>query len=94
MEQELLTLPVHLSSPSGFSRVRITRSLVLCFLNVDHFFPFVLFLLDIVLSCPSITDSDYTFDIFNSCQISNFSYIPFLYLIFQSTKKSTHEGCN
>jgi hypothetical protein len=66
----------------------------MCFLNVDHFFPFVLFLLDIVLSCPSITDSDYPFDIFNSCQISNFSYIPFLYLIFQSTKKSTHEGCN
>ena len=30
MEQELLTLPEHLSSPLGFSGVRVTRSLVLC----------------------------------------------------------------
>jgi hypothetical protein len=30
MEQELLTLPEHLSSPPGFSGVRVVRSLVFC----------------------------------------------------------------
>ena len=30
VEQELLTLPEHLSSPPAFSGVRVTRSLVLC----------------------------------------------------------------
>ena len=30
VEQELLTLPEHLSSPPVFSGVRVTRSLVLC----------------------------------------------------------------
>jgi hypothetical protein len=30
VEQELLTLPEHLSSPPVFSAVRVTRSLVLC----------------------------------------------------------------
>jgi hypothetical protein len=29
-DQELPTLPEHLSSPSGFSGVRVSRSLVLC----------------------------------------------------------------
>ena len=35
MEQELLTLPEHLSSPSVFDGVRVTRSLVLreCFVD-------------------------------------------------------------
>ena len=47
VEQELLTLPEHLSSPPVFSGVRVTRSLVLC---VDRFLSFVLFLLAIVLS--------------------------------------------
>jgi hypothetical protein len=49
MEQELLTLPKHLSSPPIFSGVRVTRSLVLCVCSVDRC-PFVLFLLAIVLS--------------------------------------------
>jgi hypothetical protein len=30
MEQELLTIPEHMSLPSVFSEVRVTRSLVLC----------------------------------------------------------------
>jgi predicted neutral ceramidase superfamily lipid hydrolase len=40
MEQELLTLPEHLSSTPGFSGVRVTRSLVLyaCFVNHCLFF--------------------------------------------------------
>jgi hypothetical protein len=56
VEQELLTLPEHLSSPPVFSGVRITRSLV-C--------PFVLFLLAIVLSVLlRYTVSDCPFGIF------------------------------
>ena len=35
VEQELLTFPEHLSSPPGFSEVRVTRSLVfyVCFVD-------------------------------------------------------------
>ena len=36
MEQELLTLPEHMSSPPVFSGVRFTRSLVLCVCFVDR----------------------------------------------------------
>jgi hypothetical protein len=35
-EQELLTLPEHLSSPPVFSRVFVIRSLVLCLCFVDR----------------------------------------------------------
>jgi hypothetical protein len=40
VEQELLTLPEHLSSPSVFSRIRVSRSLVLyvCFVDRRLFF--------------------------------------------------------
>jgi hypothetical protein len=40
VEQELLTLPEHLSSPPVFTRVRVTRSLVLyvCFVDRCLFF--------------------------------------------------------
>ena len=52
VEQELLTHPEHLSSPPVFSTVRVTRSLVFCFVYcfIDRFCCFVLFLLTIVLS--------------------------------------------
>ena len=40
VEQELLTLPEHLSSPPVFSGVFGTRSLVLCVCFVDHCLPF------------------------------------------------------
>ena len=36
VEQELLILPEHLSSPSVFSGVRVTRSLILCVCFVDR----------------------------------------------------------
>ena len=36
VEQELLSLPEHLSSSSVFSGVRVTRSLVLCVCVVDR----------------------------------------------------------
>ena len=65
MEQELLTLPEHLSSPPVFSGVRVTRSLVLYVCFVDRFCPFVLFPLAIVLSVPlRYTDYDCPFGIF------------------------------
>ena len=43
MEQELLTLPEHLSSPPVFSGVRVTRSLVLCVCFVDRCLSFCTF---------------------------------------------------
>jgi hypothetical protein len=48
VEQELLTMTEHLSSPSVFSGVRVTRSLVLCVVFCRSLF--VVFLLAIVLS--------------------------------------------
>ena len=43
MEQELLTLPEHMSSPPVFSGVRFTRSLVLCVCFVDRCLSFCTF---------------------------------------------------
>ena len=43
MEQELLTLPEHLSSPSVFGGVRVTRSLVLYVYFVDRCLSFCTF---------------------------------------------------
>jgi hypothetical protein len=57
VEQELPTLPEHMSSSPNFSGVRVTRSLVLCECFLDRclsFYPFVL----------RFTDSDYSFGIF------------------------------
>jgi hypothetical protein len=48
VEQELLTLPEHLSSPPGFGGVRVTRSSVLYVTFCRSLF--VLFLLPTVLS--------------------------------------------
>jgi hypothetical protein len=55
LEQELLTLPEHLSSPPVFSGVHVTRSLVLCVCFVDRclsFCPFFLW----PLCCLSFID--------------------------------------
>jgi hypothetical protein len=43
VEQELLTLPEHLSTPPGFSGVRVARSLVLCVVFVDRSLSFCTF---------------------------------------------------
>ena len=64
VEQELHTLPEHLSSPPVFSGVRVTRSLVLCVCFVDRWLSFCIFLLAIVLSVLRYTDSDYPCGIF------------------------------
>ena len=62
VEQELLTLPEHLSSPPVFSGViRVTRSLVLCVMFCRSLFVLLyFFLLGIVLSVLlRFTDSGY-----------------------------------
>jgi hypothetical protein len=66
VEQELLTLPEHLTSIPVFSGIRVTRSLVLYVCFVDRCLSFcVLFLFAIVLSVLlRYTDSDCPFDIF------------------------------
>ena len=45
LEQELLTLPEHLSSPQIFSGIHVTRSLVLCVCFVDRCLSFCTFFL-------------------------------------------------
>ena len=60
MEQELHTCPEHLSSPPGFGRARVTRSLGLYVCFVDRCLSFVAFILAMVLSVLlRITASDY-----------------------------------
>jgi len=51
-EQELLTLPEHLSSPPIFSGVRVAQSLGFCVLYCRSIF--VLFILVIYIVCPLI----------------------------------------
>ena len=72
MEQELLTLPEHLSSPQAFSGVRVARSLVLCVCFVDRCLPFcpisfghcvVWFFLDIRILITPLVSSN------SSCQL-------------------------
>ena len=52
VKQELPTLPEYLSSPSVFCWVRVTRSLVLCF--VDRCLSFCTFYFGHCVVCPSI----------------------------------------
>ena len=54
VEQELPTLPEHLSSPPGFSGVRVTRSLVLCVYFVDRCLSFCTFSFGHYVVCSSI----------------------------------------
>jgi hypothetical protein len=54
VEQELLTLPVNLSSPPVFSGVRVTRSLVLCVCFVGHCLSFYTFSFGLCVVCSSI----------------------------------------
>ena len=64
MEQEIPTLPEHLSSPPVFSAVCVTRPLVLFICFVDCCLYFCTFSLAIMLSVLRYTDSDYPFGIF------------------------------
>ena len=69
VEQELITLPEHLSSPPDFSGVRVTRSLVLC---VGRFLSLIV--LAIELSVLQFTTSGYPFGIFKLFLCK--SYVP------------------
>jgi hypothetical protein len=53
VEQELLTLPEHLSSPPVFSGVRVTRSLVLYVCFVDRCLSFCTFSFGHCVVCSS-----------------------------------------
>jgi hypothetical protein len=53
-EQELLTFPEHLSSPSVLRCVRVTRSLVLCVCFVDRCLSFCLVSFGHFIVCPPI----------------------------------------
>ena len=53
MEQELLTLSDHMSSPPVFSGVRVARSLVLCVCFVDRCLSFCPFSLGHCVVCSS-----------------------------------------
>jgi hypothetical protein len=63
VEQEPLTLQEHLSSPSVFSGVRVTRSLVFCVMFFRSLF--VLFLSAVMLSVLRFMDSDCPFGVMN-----------------------------
>ena len=52
-EEELPTLPEHLSSPPVFSGVRVTRSLVLCVCLIDRYFSFCPFSFGHCVVCSS-----------------------------------------
>ena len=53
VEQELVTLPKHLSSPLVFNEVRVTRSLALCVCFVYHCLSFLHFSLGHYVVCSS-----------------------------------------
>ena len=77
MEQELPTLPDHLSSPPVFSGVRVARSLVLyvCFVLLYFFFWPVccLFFFDIRILITPLICSSYSYN-----RIYNWNYTPLL----------------
>ena len=54
VEQELFTLPEHLSSPPVFSGVRVSRSLVLCVCFVDRCLSFCTFSFGHCVVCSSL----------------------------------------
>ena len=62
VEQELLTLPEHLSTPPVFGWFRVTKYSFICVCFVDCCLSS--FFLAIVLSVLRFTDSDYPFGIF------------------------------
>ena len=66
VEQELLTLPEHLSSPPVFSEIRVNRSLVLCVCFVDcclSFWPLCcLFFFDIRVLIMSLVSSNSSYN--------------------------------
>ena len=75
VEQELLTLPEHLSSPPIFSGVRVTRSLVSYVCFVDHCLSFCAFSFCYCVVCSS---SIYGFWLVSSNSSSSHGFITFI----------------
>ena len=74
LEQELLTLPGHLSSSPVFNGVRVLRSLVFCIVLFRSLFVLFLYLLVTVLSVLRFMDSDYPFGIYFTYFVPVFKY--------------------
>ena len=64
VEQELLTLPEHLSSTPVFSGVHVTRSIVLCVCFVDRCLSFLFFFAIVLFVLLWNMDCDYLYGIF------------------------------
>jgi hypothetical protein len=79
-EQELLTLPEHLSSPLFFSGVRVTWSIVLCAMFCRSLFVFLSFFFNNCVVCPS---SIYGFWLPLWYLQTLFNIITFSYLVFK-----------
>ena len=95
VEQELLIRPEHLSSSPVFSRVRVTRSLVLCVCFVDTCLSF--FLLAIVLSVLLLfTDSDCPFGVSKLLHLLDGIFAVNSFLLFRDNicSKKTFLGGN
>jgi len=80
VEQELPTLPEHLSSPPVFSGVRVTRSLVLCVVFCRSLFVLLYFFLW-PLCCLSFFDLR---NLITPLVSSNFSYLISLLLLISA----------
>jgi hypothetical protein len=78
VEQELLTLPEHLSSPSVFSEVRATRSLVLCICFLDRCLSICPFYFGHCVVCPFFIDEFWLLKLFL------YTFLCSPYLAFQS----------
>ena len=92
MEQELLTLPKHLSSPPVFSGNRVALSFVFCVVFCRS--SFVLCHLSIVLSVLRFTISDCPFGIFQLfflCNFSIYSFSPCIHYQLVKYDKYTRE---
>jgi hypothetical protein len=79
VEQELLAIPEHLRSPSGFSAVRVVDSLVFCVVFCRHSLSFFSFLFSFY-GCLSIfrfkTSWLSPFDVFEVCKMGTFNIEP------------------
>jgi hypothetical protein len=78
VEQELLTLPEHLSSPWVFSEVRATRSLVLCVCFLDRCLSICPFSFGHCVVCPFFIDEFWLLKLFL------YTFLCSPYLAFQS----------
>ena len=79
VEQEVFTLPEHLSSPTVFSGVRVTRSLVLCVYFADRclylWLQCCLFFFDLrILITPLVSSSSSLLTVYN--QDFHLSHVP------------------